>query len=97
MAEGASTAIRSLAQGAVPKVSAVTLLGTGPVPFKQTSRGLVIDLLEKKPCDYTQCFRVQSRSRRVCAPARCGRAPVGASARPQVRPRTRGLIRRNDM
>lgn len=58
-AEGGTTAIRSLAQGAVPKVSAVTLLGTGPVPFKQTSRGLVIDLPEKKPCDYTQCFRVQ--------------------------------------
>ena len=57
-AEGGTTAIRNLALGNVPKVTAVTLLGTGPVPFRQTNRGLVIDLPQEKPCDYTQCFRV---------------------------------------
>ncbi len=57
-AEGGRTVIRSLAKGSVPQITSVTLLGTGPVPFEQTVRGVAIDLPMEKPCDYTQCFRV---------------------------------------
>ena len=57
-AEGGRTVIRSLAKGSMPQITSVTLLGTGPVAFEQTVRGVAIDLPMEKPCDYTQCFRV---------------------------------------
>jgi alpha-L-fucosidase len=57
--EGGKTVIRSLAQGSVPEVAAVSVLGhDGPLTFAQTSRGLALDLPEQKPCDYAQCYRV---------------------------------------
>jgi len=56
--EGGKTVIRCLATGNGPTVTNVTLLGAGVVNFEQNSRGLAIDLLEQKPCDYAQCLRV---------------------------------------
>ena len=57
--EGGKTVIRSLAQGLVPPVTAVAVLGyAGPVRFEQTTRGLAIDLPEQKPCEYDACYRV---------------------------------------
>jgi alpha-L-fucosidase len=57
--EGGKAVIRSLAQGCVPAVTAVSVLGSdAPVKFEQTSRGLAIDLPEQKPSEYTQCYRV---------------------------------------
>ena len=41
------------------KVEDVALLGhAGPVHFEQTTRGLVVDLPEEKPCEFAQCLRV---------------------------------------
>ena len=58
--EGGRAVIRSLALGSVPQVNEVTVLGhQGPVKFEQTSRGLVIELPERKPCEYAQCYRVR--------------------------------------
>jgi len=36
----------------------VTMLGSGPVKFTQTDRGLAVDLPEQKPSDFAQCLRV---------------------------------------
>jgi alpha-L-fucosidase len=60
--EGGVTTVRSLAAGSVPTVLDVTLLGSGPVKFEQTSRGLVVTLPEQKPTEYAQCLRVRLES-----------------------------------
>ncbi|MFZ6028012.1 MAG: alpha-L-fucosidase [Chloroflexota bacterium] len=59
--EGGVTTIRSLALGELPPLAEVTLLGSGPVPFEQTARGLMVHLPEQKPCDYAQCLQVTLR------------------------------------
>lgn len=57
--EGGKTVILSLASGKTPKVTSLTVLGhDGLVKFEQTTRGLVIDLPEKKPADYVPCYRI---------------------------------------
>jgi len=56
--EGGKTVVRSLASGELA-VGEVSLLGTGPVPFEQTSRGLVVSLPEQKSCQYAQCLKVK--------------------------------------
>jgi alpha-L-fucosidase len=58
-AEGGRAVIRYLATGIVPQVFDVTMLGSGPIKFNQTERGLVVDLPERKPCDFAQCLRVR--------------------------------------
>lgn len=51
--------IRSLAKGKISDVTGVKVLGFDtPVKFEQTSRGLALDLLEVKPTDFAQCYRV---------------------------------------
>ena len=56
--EGGKTVVCSFAAGKMPPATAVALLGSGPVAFEQTSRGLAVDLPEQKPTAYTQCLRV---------------------------------------
>lgn len=56
--EGGRTVVRSFAAGAMSRVAAVTMLGTGPVPYEQTPRGLAVDLPMEKPTAYTQCLKV---------------------------------------
>jgi alpha-L-fucosidase len=57
--EGGKTVIRSLAQGNVPPVKAVAVLGYGsPVNFEQSPRGLALDLPEEKPSAFTQCYQI---------------------------------------
>jgi alpha-L-fucosidase len=57
--EGGKTVIRSLALESVPAVKSVTVLGfDGPVIFEQTRRGLAIDLPERRPAEFVQCYRV---------------------------------------
>jgi alpha-L-fucosidase len=57
--EGGKTVVRSLASGSAPAVGQVTVLGhAGPVKFEQTPRGLAIDLPERRPVEYAQCYRI---------------------------------------
>lgn len=46
------------ASSAQPPVKEVFLLGSGPLNFEQTSRGLAINLPEEKPSEYAQCLRI---------------------------------------
>jgi len=57
--EGGKSVIRSLAKGKIANVTGVKVLGSdAPVKFEQTSRGLALDLPNKKPTDFVQCYRV---------------------------------------
>jgi alpha-L-fucosidase len=57
--EGGKSVIRSLAKGKIANVTGVNVLGSdAPVKFEQTSRGLALDLPNKKPTDFVQCYRV---------------------------------------
>ena len=57
--EGGKTVIRSLAQGSVPAVASVSVLGyDGPVTFEQSARGLAIDLPDRKPSEFAQGYRI---------------------------------------
>jgi len=56
--EGGKTVVRSLASGSAGSVTEVKLLGSGPLRFEQTTRGLAVDLPEQKPCDFAPCLQV---------------------------------------
>jgi alpha-L-fucosidase len=56
--EGGETVVCSLALGKVGRIADVTLLGAAPLTWRQTERGLVVELPLEKPCDYAQCLRV---------------------------------------